>query len=163
MVRRDSMTFARQEREQARACPVSVGRMVVIALIAGLCLTARADWINLDQKGPYNPEFTEERGEKMQEQLHVLPPMGSESARAQTDIPKYETDEQAAQELAKSREIDAEKALAVAEESVTPEESQKLWLMPIFGLVCALVAFGVIWWLRCWSEKNLPPMSGRTE
>jgi hypothetical protein len=154
----------RRKREQARALPNTLPnvKMLAIAAIAGLCLAGHADWIKIDEKGPYNPELTEERGEKMQQDLNVLPPMGSESARPHTDIPKYETDDRASAELAKSREIDAEKALAAAEESVRSEEARKPWLMPAVGLACALVAFGVIWWLRSWSERNLPPMSGRT-
>lgn len=137
-------------------------RLAGLPLVVGLFTWGHADWINLNEKGPYNPELTEERGAKLQQELPVLPPLGSEPSTPRADVPAYDTDERASDELAKTKREEAERALAVAGETLASDATKRPWLMPVVGLVCAALAFGVIWWLRAWSEKNLPPMNGRS-
>lgn len=128
-----------------------------IALFFAIC-AADAQWIKADEPPPYNPPLTEERLNELQKDVQVQPPLGPIDDPQRPPVAGYSNDPEGAAELAKMHGVDAHQALSEAERMVAAQENAKPWLMPVVGLACAVLAVGLVWWLRNWSEKNAPPV-----
>lgn len=128
-----------------------------LALLCAVC-AANAQWVIAEEDAPYNPPMTEERANELQKEVHIQPPMGPIDDPHKPVTPGYSSDPDGAAELAKMHGVDAHQALSEAENMVAAEKSRKPWLMAVVGLSCALLALGLVWWLRNWSDKNSPPL-----